>query len=125
MQNIIFAFLLIGLNILLFLLLNVNFKIDININKKRLLVLLFPVIVVIIVFLIVNPEKYRVTFYMSAALFCLMSLRFIMYKLLSLPPENENKGRRILRKIFDSVLFPIFVLFISFAQCMFLFVWNS
>ena len=125
MQNVVFALLLVGLNITFFLLLNVNFKVKFNVNKKILMVLLIPTIAVVVAFLVLSPERYLASFYMSVALFLIMGMRFTAYKLLSLPPENEDKGKRIARKFFDSIVFPLFLLFISFAQCMFLFVWNS
>lgn len=123
MQNIIFALLLIGLNIILFILLSVNF--NVGINKNRLRLFLVPLVLFVVVFFILDPERYRATFYMSAALFGIMSLRYLIYKFIAVPPEHDTKGARALRKFFDLILFPFFVLFISFAQCMFLFVWNS
>jgi hypothetical protein len=125
MQNIVFGLLLIGLNFTLFLLLNVNFKINFKASKKQLIMFLIPVLAVIVVFLMLEPERYRQSFYLSAALFVIMGLRFIIYKLLSLPSENDSKGNRIIRNFFDTVLFPFFLIFISFAQCMSLFVWNT
>jgi hypothetical protein len=125
MQDIIFALLLIGFNIVLFFLMDMNFNVNALINKKRLLILLVVILVAVIIFFASDPEKYRATFFMSLSLFLVMGLRFIIYKFLAPPPENDTQGGRILRKFFDRFLFPFFLFFISFGQIMFLFVLNS
>jgi hypothetical protein len=122
MLDVIFALLLIGFNIVLFLLMN-----DVNVleKKKTLAALLVVILAAIVVFFASNPEKYRATFFMSLALFFAMGLRFIIHKFLAPPPENDTPGGRIVRKFFDRFLFPFFLFFISFGQIMFLFVLNS
>ena len=122
MLDVIFALLLIAFNIVLFLSMK---TVNVRVKKKTLAALLVVIVAAIVAFFASNPEKYRVTFFMSLALFLVMGLRLIVYKFLAPTGlENDTPGGRLVRKFFDRFLFPFFVLFISFGQIMFLFVLN-
>jgi hypothetical protein len=125
MLDLLFALLLVCLNLSTFLLMSVNLKIKVKVDKKKLGMFFILLLIIVIAFIIFNPERYLASFYMSAALIALFGIRFLIYKFLSPPPETEDKRRQVARNIFDSVFFPLFVIFFSFAQCMSLLVWNS
>ena len=123
-MNFIFALLLISVNVGVFLLLDSNLKISIKIDKRRVMLLLVPIIVLVVILLVLNPDEYRMSFYMSAALATMMILRLAIYKLATIESGNDNHSNRIVRRFFNTVVFPFFVVFISFAQCMYLLVWH-
>lgn len=122
-MNFIFALLLIGVNVSVFLLLDSSLNISTKINKGRVMIFFVPVVVLVVILFILNPDEYRMSFYMSAALVTLMVLRLAIHKFIT-QPENENKTNRIVQKFFNTVVFPFFVVFISFTQCLYLLVWN-
>lgn len=124
MLSTLFAVLLIGINIIAFLLLNVNPDNYVTVDKKKLIIVVVPIIAAIVILLILNLERHKISFYMSVALFLILLIRFSAYKLMALPPDNENKIDGIVRRFFDSIVFPFFVLAISFSQCVFLFMWQ-
>lgn len=122
MQNFVFALLLISVNVSAFLLFDSTFKISIKIDKRRVMIFIVPIVVLIVILLVLNPDEYRMSFYMSAALVTLMVLRAIIDKLIKNQPGDDNN--RIVRRFFNTIVFPFFVVFISFAQCLYLFVWD-
>jgi hypothetical protein len=125
MQNFIFALLLVSLNISTFLLFAVNPRITIARDKKLLSVSTGVLLTIVIGFVFFGPPKYLGTFYMSAAIFTLFGLRFLIAKFLSVPLESEPKQRQLVKNFFDTVLFPVIMLFFCIIQCLSLLVWNS
>jgi hypothetical protein len=123
-MNLVFALLLISVNVSVFLLLDSNFNISIRVDKRRVLIFLIPIVVLVVILLILNLDEYRMSFNMSAALVTLMVLRLVIHKVITIQPENANNSNRIIQRFFNTVVFPFFVVFISFAQCLYLLVWN-
>ncbi len=122
MWDIPFAIALITLNISFFLWLSVSRSI--KLSRKRSLLFASLALFAALIFLYLNSEKYMVVFYMSLALMALMAMRFAIDKILSRPLGNDNSTRNYFN-FFDSFIFPLFVLFISIAQCVFLFLFSN
>lgn len=124
MQNVLLALLLVALNIDLFLLLNVNFNINVPVSRKALKILLLPIVAVIVMLVILNPDKYLGPCFLSAAVLGLMLVRLFIYRIMAVNFENDIELNRSIRKFFDMIVYPFFVIFISLYQCLYIFVWS-
>jgi len=122
--NFLFLVLLVSANLCFFLMLNVNFDTGVNVNKKKITFLVIPIVSLILLFLIFNTDAYLASFNATVALIGLMYTRFLFRKLLSVPHPGETRINRALRKFGDKVVFPFFVLFVSFFQFMRLIIWQ-
>ncbi|MBT1687335.1 hypothetical protein [Dawidia soli] len=122
MQKLLFVILLVVLNILAFLLLNVSPVYEVN--RKKVWLVALPVIVGIIVLIMLNGERYIEPLYITAGLISLMALKFLIHKIFVLPRKNENQSlQALVQKAFDTVLFPVFILFFSILEA--IFVWQG
>lgn len=119
MQNLIFLLLLVTANACFFLLFDDSLSISKRISRKMIGLIVVPVTVLLIILLTFNPTGYTTSFYMTIAVAVIMMMRFVIYKLLSTKENRSNPAGHF----FDRIIFPFFVLFISFAQCMHLLVW--
>jgi hypothetical protein len=115
MQSFIFTFFLVSLNISVFFLLAVNSRIRIPVNRKMHSATTTTLLAVVIGFVVFGPSKYLGTFYMSAAIITLFGLRFLIYKFLSSPTENESKRIRISKYIFPKHKPPC--IFVMILRC--------
>ena len=123
MGDIVFFFLLFAFNTMLL------FTFDVQSSswrpeKKRLIIWLIAVLVCLTIFAYKQPEKYLWILSMSLPLFLMLTLRFVVYKSFSLPSKDESKRRMLVRRFFDKVVIPLFVVFFSVSQFLFLFVFN-
>jgi hypothetical protein len=74
-------------------------------------------------FLWLEPSKYWQVCRTSLPLYFLIGMRFLIYQQLILPLDSSKRKYGIVKGFFDKIVFPFFVLFISFTQVMLLFVW--
>ncbi len=58
---------------------------------------------------------------MSVALILLMGLRVLLYQVLSLTTVGAHNRGNVIWNFFDLILFPLFVVYFSIVQCVFLF----
>jgi hypothetical protein len=122
MQKLLFVILLVVFNVLAFLLLNVSPVYKVKMKKVWLAALV--VTIGIIALIILNGERYIEPLYISAGLILAMALKFLIHKIFVLPKKNENQSPQMLfQKVFDSVLFPVFILFFSIVEA--IFVWRG
>lgn len=120
-QDIIFALLVIGLNIIIFLLFNMNGKAPVS--KRKLFPPLALILLVLIVLLAQNHDRYILNFNSALALFFLMVIRLALYKVSSMHPEQDARLKAI-KSFYDAYAFPFFFIFFSIAQCVVLILVN-
>lgn len=122
MQSIIIAILLVGFNALCFFLLNVHHYS--MVVKRRLILLLVLVIILIFVILYTNVDKYIVAVNLSFALILIMCFRFVLFRILS-RSRHTKQSTAAYQSIINNLLFPVFVIFLSIAQFIFVVFYNE
>ncbi len=120
-QDISFALLIIGVNILVFLLFNIRERV--TVKKRKLFLPLAVMLAVLVVLLAQNHERYIVNFNSVIALILLMVVRAVLYKVSSIHPKDDVR-LKVIWNFFDAYVFPFFFIFFSVAQCIILILIN-
>ncbi len=121
--NVLLVLMLVSLNVISFLLLDVRKRF--NVNKQKLWLAFAVLLCGVIIFLLFNSGEYLLMpFYISICLFCLLGVKFLMFRFFP-RKKNVDKVTRIIGKMIDLYFMPFFVLHASIMQCMYLLVWNA
>jgi hypothetical protein len=117
MQDIIFAIVQVTFNASVFIVMNVTSKF--NRFKKVASTLLVVSVIVGSLFLFVGEQRYELGIIMSGGMFLLISMRFVISKFRQ--TDKESYQQKAFQNAIDTLLFPLFVVFFTIAQCLLLF----